>query len=137
MAFYSYIFSANYKRFFENLNKVAKKEKKNFLGLVFDTGYCVFRYGFGLTDYLNYQLYNKNSKERKKYVSTRTENKFYETVSPSAHKKRFTIKPDFLADFKEFTKREFILPKEGNLIISLMHMKFLCQNPTMDLVVQM
>ena len=77
MAFYSYIFSANYKRFFDNLKNVSKKENKNFLGLVFDTGNCVFRYGFGLTDYLNYKLYNKNSKERKQYVSTKTENKFY------------------------------------------------------------
>ena len=112
MAFYSYIFSANYKRFFDNLKNVSKKENKNFLGLVLDTGNCVFRYGFGLTDYLNYKLYNKNSKERKQYVSTKTENKFYETVSPSAYKKRYTIKPDFLADFKDFTKIDFIVPKE-------------------------
>lgn len=71
MAFYSYIFSANYKRFFSNLKKVAKKENKNFFKMVLDTGYCVFRYGFGLTDYLNYQLYNKNKSERKKYLSTK------------------------------------------------------------------
>lgn len=114
MAFYSYIFSANYSRFFDNLKKIAKKENKNFIRLVFDTGYCVFRYGFGLTDYLNYKLYNKNGKERKKYLSTKIENKFYETVSPSAYKKRYTVKPDFLADFKKYTKRDFIVPKEDN-----------------------
>lgn len=113
MAFYSYIFSANYKNFFNKLKTVAKKENKNFYKLVLDTGYCTFKYGFGLTDYLNYQLYNKSKKERKKYVSTKTENKFYETVSPSIYKKRYTIKPDFLADFKDFTKRDFIVPKEG------------------------
>lgn len=114
MAFYSYIFSANYKRFLDNLKKVAKKEKKNYFKLILDTGYCVFRYGFCLSDYLNYKLYNKNKKERKKYVSTRTENKFYETVSPSAYKQRYTIKPNFLKDFKEYTKRDFIVPKEDN-----------------------
>ena len=114
MAFYSYIFSANYSRFFDNLKKVAKKENKNFIRLVIDTGYCVFRYGFGLTDYLNYRLYNKNGKERKKYLSTRIENKFYEKVSPSAYKKRYTVKPNFLADFKKYTKRDFIVPKEYN-----------------------
>ena len=113
MAFYSYIFSANYKRYFNNLKKVAKKENKNFLKLVFDTGYCVFRYGFCLSDYLNYKLYNKNSKERKLYVSTKTENKFYETVSPSAYKQRYTVKPNFLKDFKAYTKRDFIVPEEG------------------------
>lgn len=112
MAFYSYIFSANYTRYFDNLKKIAKKENKSFIKLVLDTGYCVFRYGFALSDYLNYKLYNKKGKERKKYVSTRTENKFYETVSPSAYKKRYTIKPDFLADFKEYTKRDFCVPQE-------------------------
>ncbi len=114
MAFYSYIFSANYSRFFDNLKKVAKKENKSFIKLVFDTGYCVFRYGFCLSDYLNYRLYNKKKAERKQYVSTKTENKFYETVSPSAYKKRYTVKPNFLADFKKYTKRDFIVPKEGN-----------------------
>ena len=114
MAFYSYIFSANYRRYFDNLKKVAKKENKNFIKLVLDTGYCVFRYGFCLSDYLNFKLYNKNKEERKKYVSTKTENKFYETVSPSAYKKRYTIKPNFLADFKDYTKRDFFVPREGN-----------------------
>ena len=112
MAFYSYIFSANYTRYFDNLKKIAKKENKSFIKLVLDTGYCVFRYGFALSDYLNYKLYNKKGKERKKYVSTRTENKFYETVSPSAYKKRYTIKPDFLADFKKYRKRDFCVPQE-------------------------
>lgn len=114
MAFYSYVFSANYSRYFDNLKKVAKKENKNFIKLVLDTAYCVFRYGFCLSDYLNYKLYNKSKEERKKYVSTKTENKFYETVSPSAYKKRYTIKPNFLEDFKKYTKRDFIVPKEGN-----------------------
>ena len=114
MAFYSYIFSANYKRYLNNLKRISKKEGISYIKMIFDTGYCVFRYGFCLSDYLNYKLYNKNKKERKKYVSTTTENKFYVTVSPSAYKKRYTVKPNFLADFKEYTKRDFIVPKEGN-----------------------
>lgn len=114
MAFYSYIFSANYSRYFDNLKKIAKKENKSFIKLVFDTGVCVFKYGFCLSDYLNYKLYNKNKNGRKKYVSTKTENKFYETVSPSAYKKRYTVKPNFLKEFKEYTKRDFIVPSEEN-----------------------
>ena len=114
MAFYSYIFSANYKRYLNNLKNIAIKENKNYIRMILDTGFCVFRYGFCLSDYLNYKLYDKNKNERKTYVSTRTENKFYETVSPSAYKKRYTIKPDFLEDFKEYTKRDFIVPNENN-----------------------
>lgn len=116
MAFYSYIFSANYKRFFNNLKAVSKKEKKNFIGMTIDTGYCVFRYGLGLSDYLNYRIYNKSKKERKEYVSTRMENKFYSIVSPAEFKKRYTIKPRFLKEFKDYTKRDFIVPDEKNFI---------------------
>lgn len=114
MAFYSYIFSANYKRYFYNLKKVSQREDKNFIKLILDTGYCVFRYGFALSDYLNYKLYSKNKAERKKYLSTRKENKFYEIVSPSEYKQRYTIKPNFLEDFKKYTKRDFFVPQEGN-----------------------
>jgi len=42
------------------------------------------------------------------------ENTFYEAVSPSQYKKRYTIKPSFLADFKEYTKRDFVVPAEDN-----------------------
>ena len=114
MAFYSYIFSANYKRFFKNLQRVSEREDKNFLQLILDTGYCVFRYGFALSDYLNYKLYNKSKAERKTYLSTRRENKFYEIVSPSEYKQRYTIKPNFLEDFKKYTKRGFFVSQEGN-----------------------
>lgn len=113
MAFYSYIFTANYKGFKEKLRKVAKKEKKCFPLLLMDTYYSIFRYGTGLTDYLNYEFYKKKPRERKKYAGIRMQNSFYEKVSPSAYKKRYTIKPDFLGDFKKYTKRDFIVPAKS------------------------
>lgn len=114
MAFYSYIFTANYGRFFKNLSAVAKKEHRFFPALVFDTAWCVFRYGMALSDYLNYELYKRSAAERREYVSTRTENSFYETVSPSAYKKRFTVKQNFLREFKDYTRRECIVPGEDD-----------------------
>lgn len=81
MAFYSYMFHANYGRFFKKLSAVAKKEHRFFPALVVDTAWCVFRYGMALSDYLNYELYKRTAHERREYVSTRTENSFYETVS--------------------------------------------------------
>ena len=76
MAFYSYIFTANYKRFFDRLKKVAKKEKRSFLFLTMDTAWCVFRYGLALTDYLNFEIYNRTAEQRKEYVGARMENTF-------------------------------------------------------------
>lgn len=114
MAFYSYMFSANYKRFFANLKAVSKKEKKCFPGLVIDTGWCVFRYGMALSDYLNYKIYSRTPAQRKRYAGVRAQNEFYERVSPSAHKTQFTLKPTFLKNFAEFTGRSFIVPAEDN-----------------------
>lgn len=114
MAFYSYAFTANYGRFFRNLSKVSRREHRFFPFLVLDTGWCVFRYGMALSDYLNYEIYRRSSRERKEFVSTRTENRFYETVSPSAYKKRFTVKQNFLREFKEYTRRDCVVPGEDS-----------------------
>ncbi len=114
MAFYSFIFTANYKRFFTRLKKVAREENKSFLWMVFDAGWSVFRYGMALTDYLTYKFYKRSAAERREYIGTRTVNKFYATVSPEAHKQRFTQKPIFLRDFAAYTGREFFVPENGS-----------------------
>lgn len=111
MAFYSYIFSANTKRFKTNLKKIAKRDNKSYHLLLLDTYFSILRYGIGLTDYLNFEFHKKNRKERLTYAGIKAQNKFYETVSPSKYKKRYTIKPDFLEDFKEYTKRDFVVPE--------------------------
>ena len=113
MAFYSYMFSANYKRFFTKLKAVAEREHRNFLWLVLDTGWCVFRHGLALTDYLNYEIYRRSSAERKQYAGVRAQNKFYEIVSPAIYKERIANKTIFQKEFAAYTKREFLVPQEG------------------------
>lgn len=114
MAFYSFIFTANYKRYFSRIRKVAKEEKRSVVGLVLDTGWCVFRYGLALSDYLNYKIYNRSTAERKEYAGVRVENTFYEAVSPSAHKHVFSFKPAFMEQFGAYTKRSYLVPAEDN-----------------------
>lgn len=115
MAFYSYIFSANVKRFKTKLKAIAKKENKNYYKLLLDTYISIPKYGIGLTDYLNYEFYKKTKEERKEYAGIKIQDTFYETVSPSAYKKRYTIKPDFLADFAKYTKRDFVVPEKTDI----------------------
>ncbi len=114
MAFYSLMFSANYKCFFENLKKVAKAEKRWAPALALDTAWCVVRYGFALSDYLNYRIYARSGKERREYVGVRDQNTLYEQVSPSRYKTRYTVKPNFLREFHDYVKREFCLPGEDS-----------------------
>ncbi len=114
MAFYSYIFTANYKRFFTKLKKVSIDDNRSFAWMVMDAGWSVFRYGMALTDYLTYKFYKRSGPERKQYIGTRTANKFYATVSPAAYKHRFSLKPNFLRDFAAYTGREYFVPENGS-----------------------
>ena len=114
MSLLQYAIGANYKRHFQKLREIAKNEKKCYLLLAADTVWCVLRYGFAMTDYRNYKIYNCSRKERKEYVSAGDEDKLYSTVSPAKYKKRYTIKPDFLRDFAAYTKRECVVPGEDS-----------------------
>ena len=110
MGFISVAAHANYARYFRKLKIRAREEGKCYPLLVLDTAWCVLRYGMALTDYLNFKLYKRNHAERLEYFGAMREEKFYNTVSPAAYKKRFTIKPDFIREFAQFTKREITVP---------------------------
>jgi len=115
MAFYSYIIGSNYKRFSKKLKNIAKRENKSYLMLTIDTFCSIVKYGIGLSDYLNYEFYKRSKEERKQYAGIKIQDIFYEKVSPSAYKEQFTIKPRFLSEYSEFTKRDFIVPTTDNL----------------------
>ena len=115
MNLFSRIKNANFKRFFKNLRDISKKYNKSFIYLVIDTAFSYFRYGVGLTDYLNYQFYLKKRKERLEYAGIKIQDKFYEIVSPSKYKYSYSYKPEFMKQFNKYTKRDFILPEEASL----------------------
>lgn len=101
------------KGYLKRINDAAiKNNKSSFIMLIDMLLWYVF-YGATLTDYMDYAFYNKSFKERRKYAVVRTQNKFYEKVSPSKHKEFFTIKPNFLRNFKEYVGRDFFVPEDG------------------------
>ena len=110
MGFLSVAAGANYRRYFRKLRLRAKEEGRFYPYLLWDTAWCVFRYGMALTDYLNFKLYKRSHKERLEYFGAMREEKFYNTVSPAVYKKRFTIKPDFIREFADYTRREITVP---------------------------
>ncbi|MBQ7340965.1 MAG: hypothetical protein IJW41_02200 [Oscillospiraceae bacterium] len=114
MGFFSVAAGANYKRYFKKLRAVAKKEHRFYPFLLWDTGWCVLRYGMALTDYLNFKLYNRSHAERKEYFGAMREEGFYDQVSPPQYKKRFTIKPAFIREFSKYTKREITVPGQDS-----------------------
>ena len=107
MSLIEYAKAGNLKRFRDNLKEISKKENKSTFYLFNHFLLTFLKSGCGYSDYLNYQLYNKTFKEISEYVTIKHQDKFYEIVSPAKYKTFFTIKPNFLNNFKDFINRDF------------------------------
>ena len=107
MGLIEYARAGNLKRFKNNLKEISKKEKKSELFLFNHFLLTFLKTGCGYSDYLNYELYNKTFKEIDEYVTIKHQDKFYEIVSPAKYKTFFTIKPNFLNNFKDYINRSF------------------------------
>ena len=107
MSIISYALKGNLKNFIAKINELAQKENRSSLGLKLNFLNCFRLIGCGYSDYLNYELYNKTKKEVLEYASIKDQDKFYEIVSPSKYKTFFTIKTNFLRNFKKYIKRDF------------------------------
>ena len=107
MSLISYALKGNLKRFDDNLKEVAKKENRSVMSLRLNFLNCFRVLGCGYSDYLNYELYKRSKEELKEYVTIKDQDKFYEIVSPAKYKEFFTIKPNFLVNFKDFIGRDF------------------------------
>lgn len=101
---------ADYKRFFRNIRETARKAHKNSVWMTLDVGLCTLIYGSALTDYFNYEFYNKTWKERSKYAVVHTQDHFYQLVNDPKYKKAFTVKPNFLREFAEYAGRDWVYP---------------------------
>ncbi len=107
MSILSYALKGNLKRFNDNLKKVSKETGKSVWSLRMKFLHCFRVIGSGYSDFLNYELYNKTEEELLEYVTIKDQDKFYEIVSPSKYKTEFTIKPNFLKNFKKYIERSY------------------------------
>lgn len=107
MSLIEYAKNGNLKKFKNNLSIISKKENKSEFILFNHFLITFIKTGCGYSDYLNYELYNKTFKEISEYVTIKHQDKFYEIVSPAKYKTFFTIKPNFLNNFKDYINRNF------------------------------
>lgn len=106
MSIIDYALSGNGKNFSNKLDKVAKDNNISKTKLWFNFIRCFNLIGCGYSDYLNYKLYSRSKDEILKYATIKTQDKFYEIVSPSTYKEFFTIKSNFLNNFKKYIYRD-------------------------------
>lgn len=107
MSIINYALSGSMKNFWDKLDPICDEVNKSKTSIFFHFLKCMASTGCGYSDYLNYQFYKKTKKEIKEYVTIKDQDKFYEIVSPSEYKTFFTIKPNFLVNFKDYINRDF------------------------------
>lgn len=106
MSIVGYAIKGNIKNFNNKLNKISEKTWISKIKLQTKFLSCFRPIGTGYSDFLNYELYNKTKEEILEYVSIKDQDKFYEIVSPSKYKTFFTIKTNFLRNFKNYISRD-------------------------------
>jgi hypothetical protein len=107
MGLFSYALEGNLGKFHKELKVLSKEENRSTFGLFCNFLFCFLRTGCGYSDYLNYKFYNRTAKEIAEYATIKHQDRFYEIVSPSAHKTFFTIKPNFLKNFSKYIDRDY------------------------------
>lgn len=106
MSIISYALSGNFKNFSKKLDRVKAETNISKPRLMFKFLSCFVTIGSGYSDFLNYKLYKRTRKEIKEYATIKTQDKFYEIVSPSAYKDFFSIKANFLKNFAKYIDRD-------------------------------
>lgn len=104
--------NGNYKRFYENLKIIGKKEKRSPIMMFIDAAFCVIFTGSGLSDYLNYKFYQKNWKERKTYATIGYQADFYKIFGRDPEH-ILSNKVNFLKNYPELTRRDFYDCSQG------------------------
>ena len=84
------------------------KGKKSFLAIFIDIVFCTIRYGATISDYFIYRFYSKKGFERKKYMTAKDKNRFYEVMNDKQARTFIQNKDVFNENFAEFIKRDSI-----------------------------
>ena len=107
MSLIEYARAGSLKNFKNKIDKLSKQEGKSSFVLFNKFLKSFILTGSGYSDFLNFELYNKTGEELREYATIKHQDKFYEIVSPSKYKTFFTIKPNFLKNFKDYIDRDF------------------------------
>lgn len=113
MGLLDYAKSANYGRFYGDLQEISKKNGKPAWLMFADAGFCFFRYQSGLQDYLNFKFYEKSARERATYVTTGDEYHAYQVLASIDYADFFSNKVNFHKNFAKYARRDYCDPREG------------------------
>ena len=92
-------------------NKVKEKSNKHFILL--DMIYCSLRYQAAFYDYLEFEFYSINNKQRKTYLTNGKNNEIVKTFNDKNYCYLLDDKAEFNKLYKKYLNRDFLLPNSS------------------------
>lgn len=102
------ILGLDYKNMFRVAKKISKKTHKNRLSIVLDMVKCGFKYQAGYYDYLEFEFYLLNDKQRDTYLTRGKNNEIIRKYNNKEKAYQFDDKQVFNKMFKNFLGRDYI-----------------------------
>lgn len=102
------IIKMNYKEFFNTINKVHQKTKKNKLSIFIDIINCGIKYQAGHIDYNLFEMYNLNNEERKTIITRGINNEILKKYNDQTKSYIFEDKAIFNKLYDKYLKRDWL-----------------------------
>lgn len=113
MGLIKFALKGNYKKYYQDLKELSKRNHKSANIMFIDTALSCVLFKSGLQDYLNYKFYEKSFKERSKYASIGYQHEFYRLAANWQYAPFFSNKVNFHKNFKKFVKRSCCSYEDG------------------------
>ncbi|MBQ3020838.1 MAG: hypothetical protein IJD92_01280 [Bacilli bacterium] len=107
------IVKMNYIQFFDTIEKVHKKTKKNKLSIFIDIINCGIKYQAGYIDYNLFEMYNLTNDERKTIITRGINNEILKKYNDQSKSYIFEDKSVFNKIYDKYLNREWIFLKDN------------------------
>ena len=104
----------DFKKFISIVNEASKKSNKSKILIFFDMIYCFLKYQAGYSDYIFFEMYNLNRKDRKTILTRGKNNTYIKKLNPKEYWNIIDDKGLFNEKFKKYLNRDYILINENN-----------------------
>ena len=96
------------------VNEVSDKSYKSKIVIFFDMIYCFFKYQAGYSDYIFFEMYNLNRKDRKTILTRGKNNTYIKKLNPKEYWNIIDDKSLFNERFRKYLNRDYILISKNN-----------------------
>ncbi len=96
------------------VNEVSDKSYKSKIVIFFDMIYCFFKYQAGYSDYIFFEMYNLNRKDRKTILTRGKNNTYIKKLNPKVYWNIIDDKSLFNERFRKYLNRDYILISKNN-----------------------